>query len=830
MEDYGLALKILRRHFKLTQREVADRVGVSNHAISKWENGINQPDISSLRSVCAIYGITTEQFFRIASGEAIEEVLKETPETEETIEENASLQESPSAWNVPPHEPPTTGAGMRLKGLILGISITAITVCLLAVVAVALLINGAKGDVTENSSISVENSSTISSGGASSATSSEGNNLVSVDSSQGSSSQAPSYPENVDSSQDSASSEEESISPTSCLLEYYVDGKRIKASVAEKGSSVMPEKAEKIGYVFECWKTDEGKDFDFSSVQSSQKLYAQFRPIRYTVVFQSGYGGETYTLSAQYDEEWCPYKYLFTEIEDTMVGWKDENGKLYALDEKCKNSTTVDGDTLYLTAVWTKENSGLYTVWLYGGTGVYGESTEFAEELGKPWTLPECSYTKTGYVFSHWEFDGERYDVGDEFVLSDASLLENGYCYIHTAWTPISYTVRFVFNENGVEYTDTNVCKYDQEDYCLPTLFTNQHLKEGYYVSKWKIGDAWYKSNEPVKNLASEEGAVVVATPEWGLSSYVQGVFDSGDNQSYKSFQTGIPFVLPPCNYTNAGYVFKGWKRDGKIYYPGDMYVYTGTSDTIRFNATWGKITYYVEYTSELHEGTSRQTCLYDSTYCTYALPLASWGEFDGYELVGFTINGRVYGLGEEFKNLSATHGAVVKATAIWDRPSAAVYDLWFESGFDDGGEFPTEHVTLSQNGRVTLPNCTYNREGYTFTGWDYGGKTYSAGESFSADDLDFSVGDVFFAKWYPIHFKVVYYSELHEATSYGIYTYDGLNRLDSYGHADWDVEGLTIAGWEINGVEYALFEEIGNLTSTNGEVFYAKAIWKEKG
>lgn len=85
MEDYGLALKKLRKHFSLTQREVAERVGISNHAISKWENGINQPDLSSLRTICSGYGITVEDFFRIAAGEEVEDVLKGTPAQDEEL-------------------------------------------------------------------------------------------------------------------------------------------------------------------------------------------------------------------------------------------------------------------------------------------------------------------------------------------------------------------------------------------------------------------------------------------------------------------------------------------------------------------------------------------------------------------------------------------------------------------------------------------------------------------------------------------------------------------------------------------------------------------------
>ena len=63
MKNYGLALKNLRIYFCLTQREVAERIGVSNHAVSKWENGVNQPDLDTVRLMCDIFGVTIEQFF-----------------------------------------------------------------------------------------------------------------------------------------------------------------------------------------------------------------------------------------------------------------------------------------------------------------------------------------------------------------------------------------------------------------------------------------------------------------------------------------------------------------------------------------------------------------------------------------------------------------------------------------------------------------------------------------------------------------------------------------------------------------------------------------------
>ena len=104
MEDYGIALKKLREHFHITQRELGERVGISNHAISKWENGINQPDISALRALCLVYGITTEDFFRIAAGEDVESVLtpQNVPSAEKMDGAGTSLTQN---------EPHSTGAG-----------------------------------------------------------------------------------------------------------------------------------------------------------------------------------------------------------------------------------------------------------------------------------------------------------------------------------------------------------------------------------------------------------------------------------------------------------------------------------------------------------------------------------------------------------------------------------------------------------------------------------------------------------------------------------------------------------------------------------------------
>ena len=86
MDNYGLALKILRKRFSLTQTELAEKIGVSNHAVSKWENGINQPDVTTLQSICKLFDLTVDQFLRLASGESEESVFSTDKGVENLVE------------------------------------------------------------------------------------------------------------------------------------------------------------------------------------------------------------------------------------------------------------------------------------------------------------------------------------------------------------------------------------------------------------------------------------------------------------------------------------------------------------------------------------------------------------------------------------------------------------------------------------------------------------------------------------------------------------------------------------------------------------------------
>ena len=58
-----LRSKPKRKEKKLTQDELAEKLGVTNRAISKWENGVCMPDSGIISDLCEILGITINDLF-----------------------------------------------------------------------------------------------------------------------------------------------------------------------------------------------------------------------------------------------------------------------------------------------------------------------------------------------------------------------------------------------------------------------------------------------------------------------------------------------------------------------------------------------------------------------------------------------------------------------------------------------------------------------------------------------------------------------------------------------------------------------------------------------
>ena len=83
----NLSEKILycRKKAGMSQLDLADALGVSRQAVSKWETGESNPDVTKLPQMAALFGVTTDYLL-----------------SDEPVEKNAEPAEAPE----PPQNPP----------------------------------------------------------------------------------------------------------------------------------------------------------------------------------------------------------------------------------------------------------------------------------------------------------------------------------------------------------------------------------------------------------------------------------------------------------------------------------------------------------------------------------------------------------------------------------------------------------------------------------------------------------------------------------------------------------------------------------------------------
>ena len=72
----GQIIKALRRERDMTQEELAQRLGVTYQAISKWENDAGMPDISQVVPLASVFNVSTDGLFGIAGTSPAEEAWK----------------------------------------------------------------------------------------------------------------------------------------------------------------------------------------------------------------------------------------------------------------------------------------------------------------------------------------------------------------------------------------------------------------------------------------------------------------------------------------------------------------------------------------------------------------------------------------------------------------------------------------------------------------------------------------------------------------------------------------------------------------------------------
>lgn len=64
-QTFGTMITVLRKERGMTQLELADKMGVTDKAVSKWERDLSLPDAASIPKLAEIFQITTDELMQV---------------------------------------------------------------------------------------------------------------------------------------------------------------------------------------------------------------------------------------------------------------------------------------------------------------------------------------------------------------------------------------------------------------------------------------------------------------------------------------------------------------------------------------------------------------------------------------------------------------------------------------------------------------------------------------------------------------------------------------------------------------------------------------------
>ena len=66
-QSFGKMIAALRRENGMTQLDLAEKMGVTDKAVSKWERDLSYPDVNSIPKLAEIFGITVDELMHVKS-------------------------------------------------------------------------------------------------------------------------------------------------------------------------------------------------------------------------------------------------------------------------------------------------------------------------------------------------------------------------------------------------------------------------------------------------------------------------------------------------------------------------------------------------------------------------------------------------------------------------------------------------------------------------------------------------------------------------------------------------------------------------------------------
>ena len=74
VKTIGDTIKELRKQRKITQELLAEEIGVTPQAISRWERNVGYPDVSQIVPLAKAFGVSTDEILGASNGSDEEQI------------------------------------------------------------------------------------------------------------------------------------------------------------------------------------------------------------------------------------------------------------------------------------------------------------------------------------------------------------------------------------------------------------------------------------------------------------------------------------------------------------------------------------------------------------------------------------------------------------------------------------------------------------------------------------------------------------------------------------------------------------------------------------
>ena len=537
--------------------------------------------------------------------------------------------------------------------------------------------------------------------------------------------------------------------------------------------------------------------------------------VQYTVTLKSGFDDQVTTQTLNEGEVFTLPASPFTRDGYTFDYWTEE-GTTYP--NQVGNPIPVYRNMTFV-AHWTEnyvpDVPEDFTVTVKDGYGS-GQITAVVTE-GEEYVLPAAdTFTRPEYTFGGWQ-------VGDSVMAAGDSVTITANTEIIAVWNVIPKYNVSVLKGYGDNAPIATYVVTSGGSYTLPemTLDYAGHTFLGYADLSGDLTE-YLAAGTVIENITSNKTFVAMWEEITYYTVYLKKTADATgtDVDNSNRVAEGGSFVLPECNFVNAGYVFKAWLYDGEEVQPG--FTIENVVSDIDVIAVWEEAAepQPEQYTVTFTNG---QYFMAGGTYTEdtgYTIPLDSDTYFSkaDYKLIGWTVagddSGKVYKPGETYNG-----NANVVFEAVWEQI------VYYTVTLSDGAG-KNETVGNVESGTVyeyILPAADkFSREGYTFAGWKIGEETYSAGETVN---LTMDKNITITAVWEAIPtYTVTYYYESNGAqisVSSAMYSGTEYDLID-YPADQTPPTGMKFDGWKLVGGDETVYPAGTRITVSGNAGYYA--------